>query len=73
MLSRQTKKFDDSWKQKPTDNVYPIRYYQWRVYSFVEAVQCHRETHHPTMYNEPNAPLNVIIELNMEAEKKVFF
>lgn len=53
--------------------MYPAKYYQWKVYSFAEAVQCHRETHHPTMYNEPDAPLKVLIELNMEGEKKTRF
>lgn len=71
LLARKSKKYNDSWKQVTTDNVYPMKYYQWRVYPFVEAVQCHRETHHPTMFNEPNALLNVIIELDMQGEKKV--
>lgn len=39
----------------------------------VEAIECHRETHHPTMYGLPNAPLNVLIELNTEGEKKAKF
>lgn len=73
LQNRPKKKFDDSWKQVATDNVYPAKYYQWKVYSFAEAVQCHRETHHPTMYNEPDAPLKVLIELNMEGEKKTRF
>lgn len=73
LAGRQSKKFDDSWKQTPTDNVYLHKYYKWPVYSFVEAVKCHRETHHPDIYNQPNAPLNLIIELNMEGEKKVIY
>uniref|UniRef100_A0A1B0D1M8 Uncharacterized protein n=1 Tax=Phlebotomus papatasi TaxID=29031 RepID=A0A1B0D1M8_PHLPP len=64
------KHYDDSWKQTPFDDVYVGRYYKWKVYPFREAVECHRETHHPTMYNVPNASLNVHIELNMVAEKK---
>lgn len=71
LAARKSKKFDDSWKQICTDNVYPTKYYRWKVYPFEEAIQCHRETHHPTMYNEPNAPLNVVIELDMQGEKKV--
>lgn len=73
MLNRPKRKFDDSWKQVATDNVYPTRYYRWKVYPFSEAVQCHRETHHPTMYNVPDAPLKVVIELNMQGEKKTRF
>lgn len=33
----------------------------------------HRETHHPTMHNVPNAPLNLQIELNMKGQKQTRF
>lgn len=65
-----SKHIDDSWKAIPTDNVYPGRYYRWRLYGIEEAINCHKETHHPTMYNVPDAPLNISIELNMQGEKK---
>lgn len=68
-LSKVSKHIDDSWKAIPKDNCYVGRYYRWAVYSVAEAIQCHRETHDPTMYNVPNAPLEVEIELNMQAEK----
>lgn len=70
-MNRPQRKFDDSLKSLPVDNVYGQKYYKWHVHSFAEALECHRETHHPEMYNQPNANLNVTIELNMEAEKKV--
>ncbi|XP_017783589.1 PREDICTED: 50S ribosomal protein L1 [Nicrophorus vespilloides] len=73
LLSRPKRKFDDSWKQLPIDNVYPQRYYQWRVYPFQEAILCHRETHHPEVYNKPNSNVHITIELNMEGEKKTRF
>lgn len=69
----ENKHIDDSWKQVSSDNVWVGRYYQWRVYSVPEAIACHRETHDPTMYNVPNAPLNVHIELYMQGEKKTRF
>lgn len=69
---RVTRKFDDSWKRLPVDDVYPFKYYQWKVYDFIEAIDCHRETHHPEMYNQPNAPLQLIVELNMTGEKNKF-
>ncbi|XP_020811283.1 uncharacterized protein LOC110186440 [Drosophila serrata] len=68
-VKRADKHVDDSWKQVPKDDCYVGRYYRWPVYSVSEAIQCHRETHHPSMYNVPKAPLNVDIELNMQAEK----
>lgn len=68
-LLRKEKHIDDSWKAVSKDNVWIGKYYQWRVHPVLEAIECHRETHHSTMYNEPNAPLNVTIELNMQGEK----
>ncbi|XP_060526869.1 large ribosomal subunit protein uL1m [Cylas formicarius] len=70
---RQSRKFNDDWKRLPIDNVYPMKYYRWIVYPFDEAVKAHRETHHPEIYNQPNAPLHVSIELNMQGEKKTKF
>ncbi|XP_030376191.1 uncharacterized protein LOC115625313 [Scaptodrosophila lebanonensis] len=72
-VQRADKHVDDSWKQIPKDNVYVGRYYRWPVYTVVEAIKCHRETHHPSMYNVTNAPLNVEIELNMQGEKATRF
>ncbi|XP_059610555.1 large ribosomal subunit protein uL1 [Phlebotomus argentipes] len=71
--SKINKHYDDFYLKLPTDNVWVSRFYRWKVYPFREAVECHRETHHPTMYNVPNAPLTVHIELNMVAEKSTRF
>lgn len=72
MKTRKSRKFDDSKRPPlPTDDVYIQKLYRWKVYSFVEAVQCHRETHHPDMYNKPEANLHVTVELNMQGEKAV--
>ncbi|XP_053681103.1 39S ribosomal protein L1, mitochondrial [Anopheles nili] len=67
------KHIDDSWKQDPKDDCWVSRYYKWRVYSVEEAIHCHRETHHPTVYNLPNSPLFAHVELNMQAEKVTRF
>lgn len=61
---------DDTWKTVPKDANYLAKYYRWKVFSFEEAVQSHRESHHPSMYNEPDADLMVHVELNMVAEKQ---
>ncbi|KAK9303681.1 hypothetical protein QLX08_004686 [Tetragonisca angustula] len=61
---------DESWKWKAIDNVYIIKYHPQPVYSLKEAIENHRETHHPTMLNKPNAIVNAFIELNMRREKK---
>lgn len=59
--------------QIPYDDVYPGKYYRWKVYTVAEAIECHRETHHPTAYNEPNAPVIAHIELDMQGEKATRF
>ncbi|CAG5033679.1 unnamed protein product [Parnassius apollo] len=64
------KHLDDSFKQVSKDDVYPMRYYRWVVYTAEEAVKAHQETHHPTMYNVPDALVYAKIEMNMEAVKK---
>ncbi|KAB0800271.1 hypothetical protein PPYR_03866 [Photinus pyralis] len=70
LKNRPKLKFDDSAKPTPIDNVYIMRKYKMITYPFVEALQCHRETHHPDMYNKPNADVQIKIELNMVAERK---
>ncbi|XP_063227200.1 large ribosomal subunit protein uL1m [Bacillus rossius redtenbacheri] len=60
----------DDLKSEPVDDVWVARYHKWRTYSFVEAVLCHKETHHPTVYNVPDAPLTVTFELDLSTDKK---
>ena len=61
---------NESWKWKAVDDVYIVKYHQRPVYSLKEAIENHRETHHPTILNKPNAVVNAFIELNMRREKK---
>lgn len=70
MKGRPSRKIDDSWMRTPTDKIYCTKYYKWKVYPFEEAIQCHRQTHHPEMYNQPSAPVHAVIELFMQGEKK---
>lgn len=73
VVIRTNKHYDDSWKQIAKDDVWIGKYYQFHTYSFEDALKCHRETHHPTMYNEPNAPIIAHIEINMQGEKSTRF
>nr|CAH7757949.1 unnamed protein product [Callosobruchus chinensis] len=50
LASRKQRKVDDSWKPDPIDDVYVAKYFKWIVYPFSEAVQCHKETHHPDIF-----------------------
>jgi large subunit ribosomal protein L1 len=72
-LDTSNKHVDDSWKAIPEDDAYVGKYYRWRLYTVADAIQCHKETHHPSMYNVPNAPLVAHVELNMKGEKATRF
>ncbi|XP_039750480.1 50S ribosomal protein L1 [Pararge aegeria] len=61
---------DMSYKLISNDDVFPMRYYQWVVYTAEDAVKAHQETHHPTMYNDTNAYVYAQVSINMEAAKK---
>ncbi|XP_059058597.1 large ribosomal subunit protein uL1 [Achroia grisella] len=61
---------DDTHKIESKDDVYPMKYYRWVVYTAEEAVKAHQETHHPSMYNVPDALVYARVEINMEAVKK---
>ncbi|KAK9876403.1 hypothetical protein WA026_012714 [Henosepilachna vigintioctopunctata] len=73
LAERPSRKFDDSWQRKPMDDIYCAKYYQWKIYPFQEAINCHKETHHPEIYNQPQAPVKALIELYMQGEKKTKF
>lgn len=69
----QSKRSKEERKSKPVDDVWISRHYAWRMYSFAEAVESHRETHHPTIYNKPDALVNLYIELDMRTAKPTKF
>lgn len=64
---------DESTRSISNDNVYIGKYYKTRVYSIADAIKAHQESHHPTLYNVPDAPLIAKVELYMQAEKKTRF
>ena len=41
----------------------------WQVYTVEQANTMHRETHHPTLLDLPNALLHAEIELDMSSDK----
>jgi len=56
--------------KNPTDDVWLTKYYKWKVYQAIEAIEMHREINHPTMYNNPDALLYASFELSMALDKK---
>ncbi|XP_054268311.1 39S ribosomal protein L1, mitochondrial-like [Macrosteles quadrilineatus] len=60
-------------KQIAQDDVFVSRYYAWRVFDFKEAVNCHREIHHPTILNLPDSQVNLLLEMDMTTAKSTKF
>lgn len=58
-------------KPESSDDVWLTRSYSWRKFDFKEAIEAHRETHHPTVYNVPDAQINLFFELDMRTAKPV--
>lgn len=67
--ARVDKHLTDDWKQIPTDDAYPVRYYRWPVFQLTDAIRFHKEIHDPTMYDAINSPLNLSVEMNMIGDK----
>ncbi|XP_014239246.1 uncharacterized protein LOC106660813 [Cimex lectularius] len=65
-----SRRINEDHKKLPIDDVWITRFHQSKVYDFSEAVECHRETHHPHIYNCPNAPIKAFIELDLKSTKK---
>ncbi|XP_057377167.1 large ribosomal subunit protein uL1m-like [Daphnia carinata] len=59
-------------KNKPevVDDVFVTKHFMTRAISLADAVQFHRETNHPSVYDSPEALITMKVELNMQLEKK---
>lgn len=55
----------------PDDDVYIENLFKLKKYSLIEAINFHKEYHHPSVFNNVDAPIIVRIEFNMVAKKKV--
>ncbi|XP_015184943.1 PREDICTED: 50S ribosomal protein L1 [Polistes dominula] len=64
------KRFTPINKPGPIDNVWLFRSHPPKIYSIEEAVQCHRETHHPTMLNCPDSKVIAKFDISLLGEKK---
>lgn len=59
-------------KNKPEaiDDVFVTRHFMTKPITLAEAVQFHRETNHPTIYDSPDALITMKVELDMKLDKK---
>ncbi|KHJ85538.1 hypothetical protein OESDEN_14732 [Oesophagostomum dentatum] len=54
------------------NTVFRVSKVKTQFYSVSEALARHRELQQPSIYNHPNAPLRLRLELNMQTERQVF-
>ena len=57
-------------KPEVVDDVYFTRHFMTQSMSLADAVQFHRETNHPSVYNSPEALITMKVELDMQLQKK---
>nr|SVE74259.1 EOG090X089S [Daphnia barbata] len=57
-------------KPQAIDDVYFSKHFMTVPVTLADAVQFHRETNHPSVYDSPEALLTMKVELNMQMEKK---
>ncbi|CAB0008923.1 unnamed protein product [Nesidiocoris tenuis] len=66
----KSRRFNDDFKKIPIDDVWVKKFWRLRIFDFEDAIECIRETHHPELYNVPDAPVAVFIEMDMTGVKK---
>ena len=72
-VSTGPKRLVEKGKSHPIDDVYGMRYFLKQPISFQQAVQFHKETNDPTVYDRPELALVAKVELDMRLEKKTRF
>ncbi|KAJ1529384.1 hypothetical protein ONE63_006170 [Megalurothrips usitatus] len=64
---------DDSDREIATDNVFFSGVYKWPVYDVITAIDYCKESHHPTMFDNPTAVIKAYFELDLSTKKKTQF
>ncbi|XP_075553769.1 mitochondrial ribosomal protein L1 isoform X1 [Dermacentor variabilis] len=65
--------YEDRLKEPPLDDVFYTDKYMPTLYPTAEAIAMHRETHHPTVLDDPDALLYAFVELSLKTKKKTKF
>ncbi|KAF8373937.1 mrpl-1 [Pristionchus pacificus] len=61
---------EEALPEQPLTNVFIRSHVKTQFYSVAKAIDMHRELQHPSIYNNPKAPLRLRLELNMTTEKQ---
>uniref|UniRef100_A0A6G5A2P0 Putative large subunit ribosomal protein l1 n=1 Tax=Rhipicephalus microplus TaxID=6941 RepID=A0A6G5A2P0_RHIMP len=73
LIGPRRETYEDRLKEPPIDDVFFTDKYMPNVYSAADAIAMHRETHHPTVLNDPDALLYAFVELSLKTKKKTKF
>jgi large subunit ribosomal protein L1 len=57
--------FDDSHYTEAVDDVFFVSKFKSKVWPFAEAIQNLRETNHPTVFNVPDAPVFLRVNIDL--------
>ena len=63
-------RFDRNRLPEAIDDVYVRNWFRWPEYGVEQAVAMHRQTHHPTVFNQPQALVFVTAELDMQLDRR---
>ncbi|CAN8019958.1 unnamed protein product [Ixodes persulcatus] len=70
LLKPRRDNFDHLDKNPPVDDVYFLESFVPPVYAAVDAIEMHRESHHPTVLDDADAFLYAFVELDLRTKKK---
>jgi len=64
------RRLTETGKPEAIDDVYKMRHFKTQPITLLDAIQFHRETNHPSVYNCPDLFLIARMELDMSLDKK---
>lgn len=70
LLKPRRDNFDHLDKTPPSDDVYFAELYMPPIYAAADAIEMHRESHHPTVLDDMDAFLYAFVELDLSTKKK---
>uniref|UniRef100_A0A131XLY6 Putative ribosomal protein l1 n=1 Tax=Hyalomma excavatum TaxID=257692 RepID=A0A131XLY6_9ACAR len=73
LIGPRRETYEDRLKEPPVDDVFFTDKYMPHLYPAADAIAMHRETHHPTVLDDPDALLYAFVELSLKTKKKTKF
>lgn len=61
---------NDQDKEISTDDAFSDVHYQRPTYKLIDAIEAHKQTHHPSMLDALHQSLNLTVEMDMSGERE---